>query len=178
VAVLGCGDPGNVLMPYELTIDQQALAAVARALKAEADGKALRRDLAKNLRTAAEPAMADARGNLMGIATPGGSASAGPPLRTTVLGQMKAQARLSGRSTGARVAVRRRGPRGFELAARRLNRKRGWRHPVFGTDSWVQQKATPVEWFDRAMREHRKDFRDGVLKAVTEMAQRLASRRK
>jgi hypothetical protein len=163
-------------MPVHFTVDQRALQTVTRALKEQEDGKQLRRELAKNIREAVKPAMAQARSNLMAVSTVG-SASATPALRTTVLGQMKAQARLSGRATGASVKVRRRGPRGFELAARRLNRSKGWRHPLFGnTRVWVKQVARPVEWFDRAMRDSKDDGRRAVVAAAAEMARRIANR--
>ena len=162
-------------MPVQLSVDQRQLQALGRALKAEADGKALRRELARNLRDAAKPAMAEARSNLMGITTLGGKAES-PPLRTTILREMRASARLSGRSTGARVRVRKRGPRGFAFAARRLNRPKGWRHPVFGTDTWVHQVASPPGWFDRAMQAHRREYRKAAIKAMNDMAIRLSKR--
>lgn len=162
-------------MPIELTVEQQALQSLARAVKAEADGKQLRRDLTRNMRAALEPAKEQARSNLMGIASAG--LNRGTPLRTTVAQQMKAEARLSGRTIGARLRVRRKGmPRGFNNAPKALSNPKGWRHQVFGGGVWVQQVAVPPEWFDRATREHRDSSRDAVLEAMDDMAGRIISR--
>lgn len=162
-------------MPVELTIDQQALQALNRALKSEADGKKLRRDLGKNIRQALEPAKAAVRSELMGMGT-SGLPVAGPPLRATVLGNLKAEARFSGRATGARLRIRKKGmPRGFANAPKRLNQKRGWRHKVFGRDVWVTQVGKP-DYFHRPLRHRKDEFRAAVLQAMEDMAQRIAKK--
>lgn len=163
-------------MPVQLSIDQQALQSLARALNSEADGKKLRRELAKNIRTAMEPVKNQALANLAGI-TDTSRARATPALRPVIRSKVKAQARLSGRTTGARLHVGRKGmPRDFALAARRLNRTRGWRHRVFGTDTWVQQVARPDKWFDRATERAATEARKAVLDAMEAMAQRIAGK--
>lgn len=161
-------------MPVELSVDQQALQSLARALSAEADGKKLRRELAKKLREALEPAKQDIRAELMGM---GVRRHGNPPLRTNVLKNMKAQARLSGRRTGARISIKKTPDiRGFANAPKRLNRKKGWRHPVFGDrEHWVAQIGKP-EYFDRPLHENRDQYRKAVLAAMEEMAQRIAKR--
>lgn len=164
-------------MPVELTVDQQALQALGRALKAEADGKKLRRDLLKNLREAMEPIRDEARSNLLGVASAG--LSAGESLRSAVADEMKIEARLSGRATGARLRVpRKRGmPRGFLGAGKALNKKKGWRHPVFGdTNVWVDQVARPANWFDDANESsaNRAEARRKVIEAMDAMAARIA----
>lgn len=160
-------------MPAELTVQQEGLQSLSRALKQEADGKLLRRDLSKRLRQALDPIKEDARSNLMGIASAG--LSRGTPLRQTVAQQMKAQARLSGRSAGAALRVRRKGmPRGFFNAPKALNNPKGWRHPVMGNrEVWVEQVAQPTEWFDRAAREGRDLARDKALEAMEDTAARI-----
>jgi hypothetical protein len=163
--------------PVEFTVEQEGLQSLARALKAEADGKALRRDLSKQLRAALDPIKEEARSNLMGIASAG--LNQGVPLRTAVAQNLKAEARLSGRSTGARLRVRRKGmPRAFHNAPKALNTPKGWRHRVFGGDVWVQQLAIPAEWFDRATRAGHDQARDATLQAMEDMAARIADRAK
>lgn len=162
-------------MPVELSVEQEGLQALSRALKAEADGKKLRRDLSKNLRQVMEPIKEEARSNLLGIASAG--LNQGEPLRQAVADQMKAEARLSGKSAGARLRVRRRGmPRGFSNAPKALNNPQGWRHRVYGRDTWVQQVAVPNEWFDRAHRAHHEEARDAALQAMEDMAARISSK--
>lgn len=163
--------------PVALSVEQQGLQALGRALKDEADGKQLRKELSKKLREALEPIKEEARSNLMGIASAG--LSQGAPLRSAVASQMKAEARLSGRNTGARLKVRRKGmPRGFHNAPKALNNPQGWRHRVYGRDVWTQQVALPSEWFDRATRAHRDDAAEAAMEAVEDMAQRIATRTK
>jgi hypothetical protein len=163
------------LMPVELSVDQHALQALARALSAEADGKKLRRDLSKSLRQAMEPLKHQVIGNLLGLDDT--SPAAGTlSLRQSLVPLVKAQGRLSGRSTGARLRVGAKGAaRGFDHAARRLNRAKGWRHPLFGNrEVWIEQRATPVEWFDSATRKSHGEMRKAVLSAMEDMAQRIA----
>jgi hypothetical protein len=72
------------------------------------------------------------------------------------------------------MRTRRRGPRGFDNAPKALNNPKGWRHRVFGRDVWVEQRATPTEWFDRATRRRHEQLRDAVLETMQRMAERLA----
>ncbi len=175
----------------ELTVEQQALQALARALDSEADGKKLRRDLSKTLREAMEPLKKEAQGNVRSLratvvmrsnktrdksgrfVTLGGREAS---LRDAVASAVKAEGRLSGKATGARLRVPRKGmPRGFNNAARRLNRKSGWRHPVFGGSGWVQQTASPPGWFDRATNNPKvvQESKLRVLDAMEQMAHRI-----
>lgn len=161
-------------MAVELSIDQQALQAVARALAKEDDGKKLRRDLAKNIRHALEPAVDDIKAGVMAMGH-AGLATVGAGLRESVAKGIKAEARLTGRSTGARVRARRTpGVRGFTHAPRRLNRKGGWRHPVFGDrEVWVEQIGVP-DFFDRPLTSRRAALRAAVLQAMEDAAERIA----
>jgi hypothetical protein len=163
-------------MPVELTVDQEALQALARALASESDGKKLRRDLAKQLREALEPMRGDAKSNLMAISSAG--LSSGGSLRQAVANQMKAESRLSGRSAGARLRVRRKGmPRGFDGAGKALNQPKGWRHPVYGNRQvWVNQVATPSQWFSKATGSGKDKARKKALEAMENMAKRIAKR--
>lgn len=164
-------------MPVELTVEQEGLQSLGRALKAEADGKALRRDLMKAMRAALEETKQQAHSNLMGVSSAG--LSGGESLRSAVASQMKAEARLSGRSTGARLRVRRKGmPRSFRNAPKALNNPSGWRHQVYGRDVWVQQVAVPTEWFDRATRQGHDRDREAVLQVMEDMAERIANKAK
>ncbi|MEU8209785.1 hypothetical protein AB0B85_11360 [Micromonospora sp. NPDC049044] len=157
----------------EMSVDQQALQAIGKALKSEVDGKMLRRDLAREMRQALEPAKSEVRSALMSMQT-GGMPVEGAGLRTQVLKGLKAEARLSGKATGARLRIKRTpGVRGFTHAPKRLNRQGGWRHKVFGRDVWVQQEGQPG-YFDRAIKDNAAKYRDAVLAAMEKTAQRIA----
>lgn len=167
-------------MAVELTVDQQALQKLGRALKEEADGKKLRRDLLKSMRQSVEPLKQEVTSNLLSLADTS-PADGVPPLRSVVKTKIKAEARLSGRYTGARLKVGRKGmPREFDNAARRLNARKGWRHPVFGTKTWVKQRAQPKEWFDSATRDraNREQVREDVIEVMNNMAERIARKTK
>ncbi len=156
-----------------LETDGQALKRVAMALRAEEDGKQLHRDLGKHIRKALAPAVAEARAGIRSMPS-GGLPVEGGGLRQAISRRIRAQAKMSGRFPGARVRVTKRGmPRGFELAARRTNRRKGWRHPVYGnTDVWARQIGKPG-WFDDPMRRGRTRYRAAVLTAMNTAARRI-----
>lgn len=157
--------------PVGLTVDQQALVALRRALDREADGKKLRRELGVNLRKAVAPAVVDAKAAVKSLPSVN---SGSPPLREAVAGQIKAQASQSGRTPGVKVRVgTKKDPRQFRFAARRLNQSRGWRHPVFGTETWVAQSGR--QWFEPAVLRRKGEYRDAVLEAMEDMAKRIAT---
>lgn len=160
---------------FGLSTDQEDLQKLARVLGQEADGKRLRRELSKALRKALEPAKQEIRAGLMGMGT-GGIPAEGPPLRTTVLRQLKVETRLSGRRTGARIRIRKRGmPRGFDNAPKRLNAKKGWRHPVYGRDVWVQQVGEP-DFFDRPTTANRARYRVAIRQVLRQHARHITRR--
>lgn len=172
--------------PIELTVDQQKLAAVARVLKSEADGKKLRRDLMRELKATAAAPIAQAKAGILATPSRGLSnssselslsrgLSSGASLRSTVAQSIKPVSRLSGTRTG--VSIRQpKTPqlRGFKTAGRRFNRE-SFRRPVFGTARYVVQIGNP-EWFDRPMQDAKPDFKADVLRVVQELSDTLAAR--
>lgn len=159
-------------MSLSFAIGSDDLARLTKILKQEADGKALRKELAANLRKASEPARDAARSSIMEMST-AGLDHEGEPLREAISRRIVTEARLSGRSTGAKVKAKRKGmPRSFEHAAKRLNRE-SFRHRVFGRDVWVQQTGKP-RWFDDAMKANRDKWRAAVIEAMNHTAARIA----
>lgn len=164
----------------ELSVEQQAIQQVGRALRGEADGKALRKELIGELKTAVEPGVAAVSGKLRSMphtsAAQGRGGASGPPLGTYLAARVKATVRLSGRSTGVRVRIAQTAKlRGFALAARRLNRQ-SWRHRVFGGDVWVTQQSPMPEFFDQTLAAGKGTYRAAVLRALEAMARRIAGR--
>jgi hypothetical protein len=154
-------------------VESEDLARLTRILKDEANGKELRRELAKNLRHASEPARDAARSSIMAMES-GGLEREGEPLREAIAHRVVTEARLSGRSTGAKVKARRltQATRGFILAPKRTNATR-WRRRVYGRDVWVEQVGKP-RWFDDAMDANRSRWRDAVEEAMDHTAHRIA----
>lgn len=160
-------------MPVELTVDQKSLHALTRALRREEDGKALRRDLSREIRNALKPAVEEAKAGILAMPS-AGLFSAEPGLRSSIASQITAQARLTGRMAGASVkAKKRRMPRGFSNAPQRTNRAAGWRHPVYGHDVWVHQIGRPG-WFDIPMKRGAPRYREAVRRAMADSAERVA----
>ncbi|WP_218159841.1 hypothetical protein [Lentzea albida] len=156
-------------------MDQEALRLLARAMREESDGKQLRKDLAGDLREALGPARTAVRASIMGMSSAG--MSTGPSLRKSVAQKVAIQVRMSGKATGATLRTRKTpNIRGFDNAPKRLNRRRGWRHPLWGdVERWVSQLGKP-NWFDDPIRRGRAAYRDAVLAAMEKTAKRIKSR--
>jgi hypothetical protein len=142
---------------------------LAWRLGLEVDGKRLQRDLAGKLRAALEPAKGAALASLASIPSKG--LSQAEPLRAAIAGQMVVSARLSGTMAGARVRVKK-GPARFRSAPKRLNRRGGWRHRVYGRNVWVHQVGKP-DWFDGPMKAGREGYRRAVHAAMQDAAGRI-----
>lgn len=156
-----------------MTVDQANLAAVARVLKSEADGKTLKRDLMKALKSTAAAPIGQARAEM--LATPSKDLGRGMSLRSTVANSIKPQSRLSGGMTGVSIRQARTPQlRNFKMAGRRFNRG-DFRRPVFGTDRYVVQ-AGNREWFDRPMQDAKPEFKADVLRVVQDLTDTLAAR--
>lgn len=162
---------------FELSVDQQAVKRLARVLRDESDGKALRKELIGELKDAVEPGVSAVQGKLRSIPRRSGTAGSSPALGSYLAARVKAQVRLSGRSPGVRVRIAQTPKlRGFTLAARRLNRE-SWRRKVFGDpDVWVDQKSPIPGFFDDTLAEGRERYRAAVVRALESMARRIVAR--
>ncbi|MER8042709.1 hypothetical protein [Streptomyces sp. NPDC094032] len=163
-------------LPFELGVEShEGLAALTRAIRAEADGKELRKDLARNMRESLKPAAALAKSGIMSMASAGPATS--PGLRSSIARKIRPEVKLGGRWSGARIkAFKTKNIRHFPNAPKRTNRPRGWRHLVYGRpDSWVTQHGK-TKWFDHSMSGVEPNAREAVERAMEDMARRLASR--
>ena len=159
-----------------VSVQADALAALGRAMKAEADGKALRKDLTKELKGIISPIVSEARGAATGMPS-AGLEHDGEPLRSAIARRIVGEVRYSGRATGVRIKAKRKGmPRGFEHAPKRTNARGGWRRPVYGNkEVWVTQVGVP-DWFDDVMRDQRPDAKAKCLAAMEDTARRIKLR--
>lgn len=158
-----------------LELTPENLRAISNALKAEEDGKQLRKELTKSMREALKPGAADAKSAIMSMAssTPHG----GPALKSGIARRIRPEARITGKFPGARVkAMKTPNLRGFANAAKRTNRASGWRHPVYGNrEVWIQQHGK-LKWFDHAFEGKQGHYQRAVQFALAEMVNRIASR--
>lgn len=159
-------------MPVQLSVDQRPIHDLARKLKTAENGKVLRKELITQLRGIAEPMANAARGAIR--SAPGSGSHPGISLRGTVASSIKPQVRLSGKNTGLAIRARTTPQvRGFRFAGRNFNRAT-WRHPVFGSGTWVVQVGRP-QWFDLTLQAYRGTVRREVATAVDQMAARVAA---
>jgi hypothetical protein len=159
------------VIEFEVEQTRNGLTALSRAVAAESDGKALKRDLGKRLRAVMEPVRQQV---IRRLQSTGGSAHEGPRLRDAVARQTRAGVRFSGRNTGVNLVQRTRGmPRGFNMAGRAMNRAEGWQ-----AHATARQHARPAEWFDEPAKASVDEARRAALAAMEDMARRLAERAK
>jgi hypothetical protein len=179
---------------FTLSVDQRDIQSVGRAMKAQGDGKALRKDLIVSLRAAVQPPIDQIQGKLR--ATPhSGLTSKSPAMGTFLASRVKAQVRLSGFSTGVAVRMAKTPQlRGFAMASRRLNRT-SWKHPVFAgglasadpqtgsgrhrqaaSRGEVEQISPMPDYFDDILNEDKELYRAAVVVALERMKLRLAAR--
>jgi len=156
-----------------VTVTSEDLTHLAKILSKEEDGKKLRRDLAKSLREASKPAAEEAKSAILSMDT-GGLPHEGQSLRQAIAERITTEARLTGRSTGAKVKARRLAT-GFIHAPKRTNANK-WRHQVYGNPNvWVDQVGKP-RWFDDALKNYGEKWREAVVEAINAMAERIARR--
>jgi hypothetical protein len=153
-----------------IEVDQRSLVRLTRALRAEADGKALAADLVKELKRVAEPALEAVRASILSM---GSHSEALPGLRATVAQHTKIIVRTGGKRPGVMIRADKTGmPRGFANAPKRLNSAKGWRHRVFGTDRWVTQMGKPG-WFDDTLKAFKAPAKRAAQEAMDRMAKRI-----
>lgn len=158
---------------FKLDHDAERLQGLGRQLKDQADGKMLRRQLSSELRKSLEPVVNEVISALMSMGT-SGLTHDGPGLREATAKQIKAGTRLSGRSTGAFIKAKRTPDlRGFTFGGRRLNRRGGWRHPVYGNrEAWVFQQGVPG-FFDDTIAGHKDEYIDVIRQVMDDTAAKI-----
>lgn len=163
-------------MAEGVEVDKASLRLLVHALRAEADGKELNRDLVRGLRAAAQPALVAVRGAVLSMPSKG--LGAGPSLRSRVAAGTKIHVHAKGRKIGVSIAAHRRGmPRQFWKAPKYLNRDRPWRHPVFGNrEVWVEQVSRRPGWFDDTLRTQRAPFLLAASHAMANIARRISAK--
>lgn len=163
-------------MEFRVEVDQRDLTRLTTALRQEADGKQLRKDLVDGLKKAAEPAAAAARASILSMPV-SGLTRATPGLRATVAAATKVSVRTSGRAGVFVVVGKGTMPRDFPNAPSRLNARKGWRRRVFGTDKWVTQVGKPG-WFDDTMHHFDPIAERAAKEAMDDVAKRIETQTK
>lgn len=166
--------------PIAFSIDQRAFQAVARAMRQQADGKELRRDLIREMKSAVRPGVDEVRARARAMPHTSRRKTPHAPLGATLARKTTSTVNLTGKRTGVRVKIKRTPELGgFTYAARRVNRGH-WRHPVFWrvplVQRWVTQTSPLKGFFDDTLRRHRAEYKKGVVDALEKTARRVARR--
>lgn len=156
--------------------------------------KDLRENLLKQIRTAARPLVDDARVRVLAIqshtdasghaginsgvvartahAGSRGGAARDHGLRATIARAIQLKVRTTGNTPGVSIRVdTTKLPADQRKLPRALDSAKGWRHPVFGHDTWVTQHGQP--WWTPTF-EHRADeVRARIIVAMRETAAKV-----
>jgi hypothetical protein len=148
--------------------------------------KVLRAELLAASRRAAAPIVADVRATVQGIPVTGSAGGGsfaraayakrkprgGHGLRNTIAAATSARARVGGKNVGVQIIVDvRRLPPDQASLPWALDSANGWRHPVFGNDTWVRQKGQP--WFAVTIRKHQAEAQAAISAAMDATAAKL-----
>lgn len=148
-----------------LSLDQRSLIAVHDLLKEAENGRRLQRVLNVQLKDAAQPIVTDVKAAILAMPS---TATHQESIRSAIAQATTVKTSYSGRSTGVAIGVGRNMPRNFKMAGKRFN-ARSFRHPVFGTNMWVDQVGR-VGWFDSHTMAHDAEAREKVIAAINEWA--------
>lgn len=133
----------------------------------------LRTALRKRIRAEADKGAKDAREEVAKAPATQGAKPRSTGLRDGISRGIRVQIAANGarkvgvfiRSTGSGL------PPSKRSLARAWDKETGWRHPVFGTDEWVQQNGRP--YFGSVIAKREQEIAEGVRRALEEAARTL-----
>lgn len=157
----------------DLSPAERKLLEMARALRAEEDGRAIKRDIVKQLRKTAQPVRQEVRAAIRSAPTRG---HAGRSIRSAIAQKTQVVAKLTGKAVGVRIVAKETSStRGFTHAPRRFNSAAGWHHLTFGEEPEQFQVGKPG-WFDDTIAARKREFRAAMEEVIKEAAHRVARR--
>lgn len=144
-----------------------------KAMADASNGKEIKRELSKKLRSIMNPIVQQQRAKLLGLPSKGHD---GPSLRQAIARQTKAATRYSGRNAGIQIIQRSRAmPRDFRMAGRMFNREEGWNPTTLGGER-IHQEIRPAQWFDGPTKSRSPEVRQQLVRALDEAADRIAAK--
>lgn len=154
---------------------RKKMAGLQAAMKEAADGKVMKRELSKRLRTLMRPTEQRMRQKVLGLPSKGHT---GASMRQAIARQTKAATRWSGRNLGVSVIQRARAmPRNFQFAGRAFNRAEGWNPQSLGGEV-VHQQIRPTAWFDGETAGIRPQAQREIVAALNDAAATMARKAK
>jgi hypothetical protein len=164
-------------MVVSASVQSDDLAALMRSLRRAENGRELRKQLRRDLRGAAKPAIPAIRSKVKSLPSRGESKRRGrPPLRRSVARATRLQMTARNNFVGVTVRVdpKKMPPGMHNLPAYLEGRDpfHRWRHPVFGdTDTWVQQRSRP--YFYDTMRRFTPDAERAIAQAAESIQRQI-----
>lgn len=150
-------------MPVGVGIQADDLADLVRSLRGMENGKALRKQLVKDIRTAAKPIVPAVRAKARALPSQGVERRReGPGLRDSVAKATRLHVQTSGRFVGVTIRVDpKKMPPGMHNLPSFLEGAapfQRWEHPLFKTGPWYRQQSHPyfystVERFQPAIQQ-------------------------
>lgn len=176
----------------------EQLGALARRLRsAGGEGKQLRKELLKAIRSGAKPALTDTRKEVRTIPVTGvrgggrkareehqfgrskgdegrrrTRARKGSGLRDTVARSLRLVVKTGSKTPRVRIEVdASKMPEDQKTLPRHLDSAKGWRKPTFGHDPWTTQHGRP--WFSVTIERHAPAVRASILNAMDDIANKV-----
>ncbi|WP_199444456.1 hypothetical protein [Umezawaea beigongshangensis] len=161
-------------MVVHISAEERKLRDLARALRSEEDGKAMRRDMVREMRAVLNPTRNAARAAIRAMPSNG---HAGLKLRSVVASKVMVQIKPSGRFAGAALRAKKTpSVRKFRNAPKRLNARKGFTHPAINNPSArIHQMGRPG-WFDDTTRRDRAKHKRAMAGVLRAAEQRITSK--
>ncbi|MDX8050402.1 hypothetical protein SK571_13505 [Lentzea sp. BCCO 10_0798] len=157
-------------MPVEMSFDEKRLVRLARAMRSEEDGKALRKDMLREFRAALNPTRNSVRAAIRAMPTKG---HAGMKLRSKVAAKVMVQIRPTGKFPGATLKAKKTpNVRKFRNAPKRLNQK-SFQRPMIGNPRQRVRQVGAPGWFDKTVRARRGAHRRAARNVIKAAEKRL-----
>jgi hypothetical protein len=155
-----------------MSFDEKRLVRLARAMKSEEDGKALRKDMVREFRTALNPTRNKARAAIRSMPSTG-NRRGGLKLRGRVAAKVMVQIKPTGKFPGATLKAKKTpNVRKFRNAPKRLN-QRSFSHPAIGNPRQRVRQVGKPGWFDKTVRADRASHRRAARKVLKSAEKRL-----
>jgi hypothetical protein len=144
------------------------LRALTRRVRTASNPKQVRKDLTKGLRLGTKPAVAAVKTAANSLPATGRKSTG---LRRRMASATGAQIRLTGATAGVRVRISR-ARMGDQASLPRVTNDGRWRHPVYGTNTWVTQ-TSQRGWFDGANRSKAREVRASLQQVADDIEKKI-----
>ncbi|MFC6094733.1 hypothetical protein [Saccharothrix lopnurensis] len=162
------------MVAVALSLDEQNMRRLGRALRSVEDGKQLRADLTRAARDVLNPTRNAARQAIRAVPSSG---HAGPKISRGIANKVMVQIRLGGQYPGATLRAKKTpNVRKFRNAPKRFNARKGFTHPAINNRKIkIHQKGGPG-WFDDTTRRDHAKYRRAMRRVLDAHDKRIRDR--